>query len=492
MNDATFRLTRKLGFGLRPGEPVPSDVVTWATAQLAKVPEQLGVAKVPLLGGAAGEGVSVAPWPEAYLLSLERLVSNAVEMKKANVVADKKFGGDGARWGEYMDAARKDHHTLNWDSLRRSHQPVYGQQPVFDRFSFFWANHFTVGANNEADVVFAHYFADAINANLVKDFASLLYDVTTHPAMQNFLDGPYSIGPKSRLGRELRAQGKYADINENLGRELLELHTLSPAAGYTQADIIGVAKILTGRAYTIQLPQKFPSKERWKVFFSERHEPGPKQFMGIEYPEGKDALRQLTDFLAGHNATILFISRKLAKHFVADEPTEDDVQFIANAWREADGHLPAIHRAVIERAVAREPARKFQMPEVWLYQMLRSSGANLFNGWEQTSYKNDEWMLDGVPRSPRVLLDELGQSYWVVRQPNGYSEDRNDWISPEYLDRRLRYAQHAFTAGMPVMAVDELMDRMQVEDKTRILVERGKSAVDKFVLLFCSPEMMEA
>ena len=487
-----FRLTRKLGFGLRPEETPPDDVIGWAVAQLDRVPQQLGVPTVPLMDGGRAGDVSIEPWPEKYILPLETLTTNEVALKKGQALADKKYAGDGAKWAEFINEYQAKYFTLNWEILRRTHQPIYNRQPVFERFSYFWANHFTVGTANHCDRVAGHFFDKAINANLPGTFADMLYDVTCHPAMQVFLDGPYSIGPKSRLGKQLRASGQQADINENLGRELLELHSLSPAGGYTQDDIVNTARILTGHGYTIEVEEKFPSKERWKVFFADRHEPGEKTVMGISYPQGPDALRPLTDFLAGHESTVLHISRKLAKHFVADLPTTDDVDFIATAWRQSSGNLPTIHKAVIERAVARAEARKFQMPEVWLYQMLRSSGANLFNGWEQTGSDVEEKLYDSYLRSPSALLAELGQSYWVVRQPNGYSDDRGDWVSPEYLDRRLRFAQLAFAAGKPSLDVATLVDRLQVSDRTRALVAKGASDLDKFTLLFCSPEMMEA
>ncbi|MEO6014230.1 MAG: DUF1800 family protein [Devosia sp.] len=491
LNEA-FRLTRKLGFGLRPEEEIPEDFVGWAVAQLDHVPQPLGVPTVPLKDGGKPGDIAIGPWPDKYILPLDVLVANEVALKKGKEIADKKYANDGAKWAELMNGYQAKHFTLYWEILRRTHQPIYSRQPVFERFSYFWANHFTVAATNHAERVAGHYFDKAINANMPGSFADMLYDVTTHPAMQVFLDGPYSIGPKSRLGKQLRAQGQQADINENLGRELLELHSLSPAGGYTQDDIINVARILTGHGYTIELPDKFPDKERWKVFFPDRHEPGPKSVMGIDYEQGREALRQLTDFLAAHESTILHISRKLALHFIADEPTDNDVAFIANAWRTSGGKLPAIHRAVIERAAARIEARKFQMPEVWLYQMLRCSGSNLFNGWEQTGSDVEETLYDSYLRSPSALLEELGQSYWVVRQPNGYSDRRSDWVSPEYLDRRLRFAQLAFTAGKPPVDVASLIGRMDVSARTRALVQSVKTPVDQFVLLFCSSELTEA
>jgi uncharacterized protein (DUF1800 family) len=228
------------------------------------------------------------------------------------------------------------------------------------------------------------------------------------------------------------------------------------------------------------------------VFFKERHEPGDKTIMGVTYPEGFDALKQVSDYLARHEATILHISGKLAKHFIEEEPSEAAITFIADAWRNSDGDMQAIHKAVIEAAVARPEARKFQHPEIWLYQMLRSSGANLFYGWDQVSFGIDEFMFDFVPRSPRVLLQELGESYWIRRQPNGYSDEREDWISPEHMDRRIRFAQHAFKSGQPALGAEALLERFSLGERTRALVAQGRDDLEKFVLLFASPDMVEA
>ena len=234
----------------------------------------------------------------------------------------------------------------------------------------------------------------------------------------------------------------------------------------------------------------YPSSERWKVFIARRHEPGEKTVMGKAYAEGGATLHELTDDLARDPRTIAHLSAKLARSFVTEAPTDEDVAAISAAWVESDGHLPTVHRAVIERAMLSEEPGIFQQPEAWLYQMLRLSGGSLFLGIDQTFYRGRDF--DQFQRDQDWLLTELGQSYWVERQPNGYSDQRADWISPEHVERRLRFAQLVFRAGNVAADADALMDRMAVSEATRQLVSSSGSPEDRFILLFCSPEMLEA
>ena len=131
-------------------------------------------------------------------------------------------------------------------------------------------------------------------------------------------------------------------------------------------------------------------------------------------PAGKVGLRHLTDFLASHENTIMFISFKLAEHFVSDNPSKSDIDYIANAWRQSNVNLDQIHSAVIERAISSK-APKFQWPMTWLFQVVRLSDASFFKGWDQIE-KYDQGLME-----VRKIFEELGQSFWHTRQPNGYS-----------------------------------------------------------------------
>ncbi|HVY19608.1 MAG TPA: DUF1800 family protein [Bauldia sp.] len=473
----SFRFSRKVGYGLRPDEN-PGDVLDWAIAQMEAVTTSVGIAHY--------REPTVVPWPAKYNWSLEERVAHLVAYKKASDKLDKQKNVT----NDQRDDLENRHHQRLYDILRHCTDAVYTTAPVFERFANFWANHFTVGENSESTMVVGHYTDAAIKANMVRDFAAMLYDVETHPAMLSYLDAQYSIGPHSHLGLEFHAQGKYADINENLAREMLELHTISPKAGYTQADITNVAKVLTGWGYTMQLPadHDFPPKERWRVFRKNWHEPGTKTVLGQTIPQGQGGLRVLTDFLAARAEARDFISFKLAHHFIREEPTANDVAVISKAWQDGKGDLPTIHKAVLQLAATETEARKFMQPECWLFQMIRMSGATLFRGFEELDDAGD----NQIDRRSDKILTELGQNNWSIRQPDGFSDKRVDWVSPEHMERRVRFAQIVRIGGKPTLDADAVADRYMATPETRALVGKAQDGVGKFTLLFCSPEFTEA
>ncbi|MEJ0011043.1 MAG: DUF1800 family protein [Bauldia sp.] len=472
----SFRFARKVGYGLRPDEN-PGDVLEWAMAQMETVPGSVGIAHF--------NQPDIKPWPAELNWSLEQRVANLIKYKSG----EEKLQKSNDPSAEQKRSALYNATThIYYDIIRHCADAVFSPTPVFERFANFWANHFTIGENSKSTHVLGHYTDAAIKANMVRDFAALLYDVETHPAMLSYLDAQYSIGPNSKLGREFHAKGTYADINENLAREMMELHSLSPKAGYAQADVREAAKVLTGWGYTMEIPDRdFPPGDRWHQMFRKAwHEPGKKTVLGQVFPEGKEGLHQLTDFLATRDEGREFISFKLAHHFIREEPTADDVAFISNAWRDSKGSMIAINKAVLQRAT--EPdARKFQQPECWLYQMLRISGASLFVGYEELE------VFGPAERHPEKILDELGQNNWSIRQPNGFSDARSDWISPEHMERRVRLAQLTQRSGSPKLQANDIADRYQVLPETRALMEKSPmSDYGKFMLLFCSPEFTEA
>ena len=209
---------------------------------------------------------------------------------------------------------------------------------------------------------------EAILANFNDSFSTMLYKVTTHPGMLSYLDNHISAGPNSNQVRWAKANGEQAGLNDNLGRELLELHTVSPSANYTETDIRNAAKVLAGwgaepgrvsgdklislAERNKEIKKRGGTLNSWDYFKSDFAEPGNKTIMGKTFGEGKGALRKLTDFLAGHEHTIKYISFKLAQHFVSDNPTQPDLDHIESAWKSSNGNLDKIHTAVIERAIA--------------------------------------------------------------------------------------------------------------------------------------------
>ena len=163
----------------------------------------------------------------------------------------------------------------------------------------------------------------------------MLLAVMRHPAMLLYLDNVGSVGPDSPAGQ----RGKRG-LNENLARECLELHTVSPAAGYTQADVTNFARVLTG--WSIDLPAD-PPGFRFRPF---AHEPGEQIVMGRRFPPGEEGGVAALHFLADHPATHRFLATKLVRHFVADDPPEDAVRRIEGVLRDSDGDLGAAAAAL--------------------------------------------------------------------------------------------------------------------------------------------------
>jgi uncharacterized protein (DUF1800 family) len=200
---------------------------------------------------------------------------------------------------------------------------------------------------------------------------------------------------------------------------------------------------------------------------------------------GKGGLRELTDFLASHEHTINFISFKLAQHFVSDNPSQSDLNHIKSAWKKSNGDLDQIHTAVIERAIASKDP-KFQWPMNWLFQVVRLSGANGFQGWQE---EKDDSYNEEIMRA-REIFFELGQGFWLPGQPNGYSSDKNEWLSGEMFERRIRFSSSLFSGGFPTQSSKDIMDRIGANDATRNLVASVNGEKRKFVALMCSPEIM--
>ena len=473
-----FRVAQKIGLMFRPETPLPEDIKSWTIAQLRSKSPALGINKV---------GSKVQSWPR----KLQPNLKERVEMWRTfwiyeDLARAKKDGQD--------SASKKTENRKNlWgqrDELKFTHRNVYGQDQVRLRFMAFWSNHFTTGNIFDNINTIGYDMDEAILANLNSSFSEMLYSSITHPSMLIYLDNIWSSGENSAEARDARKNGFQAGLNDNLGRELLELHTVSPSAKYNEADIRNAANVLAGWGIELKRTDKWMREQgadpsNYSSLFKTRWaEPGNKSVMGQRIYAGKGGLRQLTDYLAAHDHTIEHLSSKLAQHFVSDNPSTSDINYIVSAWKKSNGDLDQIHTAVIERAIlSKEP--KFQWPMTWLFQVVRLSDARFFMGWSQMdSY--DEKLMD-----VRKIFDELGQGFWHERQPNGYSSDKIEWLSGEMFERRIRFSDAIYSAGRPKFKSEEIMNRIDANDSTRKLVANvGTSEKSKFVALMCSPEMM--
>ena len=315
------------------------------------------------------------------------------------------------------------------------------ESPFRERLVAFWSNHFTVSITRGQVVSVASAFErEVVRGNLDGTFQDMLLASTRHPAMLAYLDNARSIGPNSRAGSR---SGR--GLNENLAREVLELHTLGVDGGYTQADVTSLAKMLTGWSVDVAprsggLRATMMGSGTGGFSFSDRrHEPGPKTLLGKRYPEAgegeaRDALRDL----ARHPSTARHVARKLACHFVADEPPEKAVNALATAFRKSGGDLPSVHRALVALDAAyAEPLSKVKTPHDLVLSTARALG--------QT--QRGDAMLAG--------LRYLGQLPHQAPSPAGWPDTAADWLGPESLLSRLDWvAEVARTLPAPPPASD--------------------------------------
>jgi uncharacterized protein (DUF1800 family) len=488
-----FRIAHKLGLMFFHDTPLPEDVKAWAISQLHAKSPALGIKKIKLHPKA-----KVIEWPKSLqpdLLKRDNMFNTYKENMKRNELGLEGFTSQAAKEDNRLKNALGD-----TDQLKFAHRNVYGEDQVKLRFTAFWANHFTTGNIFSNQNHIGHAIDEAILANLNGNFSHMLYKMTTHSSMLTYLDNCWSCGANSQTAFWAKENGNQAGLNDNLGRELLELHTVSPTAKYTETDIKNAANILSGWGIwpgrigdgdellsTAQRHKKLlewgGTLDSWDFFKKTHHEPGTKSVLGKAIPAGKGGLKQLTDFLASHGHTINFVSFKLAQHFVSDNPSKSDIDYIVNAWKRSNGNLDQIHTAVIERAISsKEP--KFQWPMTWLFQVIRLSGATYFKGWNEFKVYNP------VVMDAREIFDELGQSLWHERQPDGYSSDKKEWLSGEMFERRIRFAEAIYSGGYPTNTPDEIMDRIGANETTRSLVNSFNGRKDQFIALMCSPELM--
>ena len=486
-----FRVAHKLGLMFHHDTPLPEDVKAWAISQLHNKSPALGIKRIRLY-----PKHKVQEWPKSLQPDLKKR-DDMFAVYKQNV-RKQRMELEGHTSEAAKRANDRDNLMGEKDEMKFAHRNVYGKDQVRLRFTSFWANHFTTGNIWDNQNHIGHAIDEAILANLNGSFSHMLYKMTTHPSMLVYLDNVWSSGENSKNAIEARKEGRIEGLNDNLGRELLELHSVSPAAKYSETDIRNAASVLAGWGIwpgnisdglmTLderhkKLIKMGETTNSWDFFKKWHAEPGTKKVLGKVIPAGKGGLRHLTDFLASHENTIMFISFKLAEHFVSDNPSKSDIDYIANAWRKSDGNLDQIHSAVIERAISSK-APKFQWPMTWLFQVVRLSDASFFKGWDQIE-KYDQGLME-----VRKIFEELGQSFWHTRQPNGYSSAKSEWLSGEMFERRIRFSDAIYTAGYPSFTPQEIMDRIGANEATRELVNSLVGRKKQFIALMCSPELM--
>ncbi|MCK1719355.1 DUF1800 family protein [Bradyrhizobium sp. 141] len=362
--------------------------------------------------------------------------------------------------------------TFRAEALARLQRATLAECGFTERLVVFWSNHFCISASKgELARIWAGAFErEAIRPHVLGRFPDMLKAVEQHPAMLFFLDNQQSLGPDSRAG-----QNRKRGLNENLAREIMELHTLGVGGGYTQEDVTSLARIITGWTFAGRQGQLGPPGSF--VFNTNAHQPGPHMLLGKTYePTGLAQGEAALADIARHPSTANFIATKFVRHFVADDPPPALVARLRDVFVRTDGDLKALAVALVDSDEAwQAPLTKMRSP----YDFLVASGR----------------LLARVPEDPsRYLngLNLLGQPLWSPAGPNGFPDTNAAWAAPEGMKLRLDIAaQIAARLGNNIDPIDLLefvaADAASIE--TRRTVERAESRQQALALLLMSPEM---
>jgi uncharacterized protein (DUF1800 family) len=361
--------------------------------------------------------------------------------------------------------------TFRAEALARLQRAVQADCGVTERLVAFWSNHFCISASKgELARIWAGSFErEAIRPHVLGRFADMLKAVEQHPAMLFFLDNQQSLGPDSRAG-----QNRKRGLNENLAREIMELHTLGVGSGYTQEDVTSLARIITGWTFAgrqgqLGTPGSF-------IFNANAHQPGPQTLLGKVYEanglaQGETALADI----ARHPATAKFVAGKFARHFIADDPPPKLVARLEHAFTTTDGDLKAMTLALVDADEAwSAPLTKIRDP----YEFLVAGGR----------------LLARVPDDPGPYLgalNTLGQPLWTPPGPNGFPDTVAAWAAPEGMKLRLDISAQLASRIGNNLDPRELLDLVAADaasSETRLTIERAESRQQALALLLMSPE----
>lgn len=344
--------------------------------------------------------------------------------------------------------------SMQRDRHLKVRQAAFSPNGFYERLVAFWCDHFTVDVRKGGimRLLAPMHEAEAIRPHLAGSFSDLLKAAVLHPAMLDYLDQTASIGPNSPKGLE---SGR--GLNENLARELIELHTMGAGSGYSQEDVRSAAYVLTGLWW-----YRAPVYET--VFRRRSAEPGVYRVLGKDYGGKRREIEQvyaLLDDLAARKETRRHICRKLVVHFLADDPPQPVVEAMVAAWKRSDGRLLDVYRAMLEHPRSwEEEGRKARQPFDFVVAALRAldvpakalepvyGAKKADRPAADIAVLEDVTMMtaDGRPALRANWLsagtvERFGQPIWSAPSPAGWEEGLSAWITASQLTERIAWAR---------------------------------------------------
>ena len=460
---ATATALHRFGLGGKGSETPPADPKAWLKTQLTRYDPR--------------------PAPIAALPSTATLIEklrDARDDRKERKDEAKATGSDPKERERGTPGPFRDLRDIYTAAVgARTQVALASETPFMERLVHFWSNHFAVSVDKIAVIGFAGAFEfEAIRPHLNGRFIDMLSAVERHPAMLLYLDQAESVGPDSPLAQRAAERGRTRGLNENLAREILELHTLGVRSGYGQEDVTEFARALTG--WTVgglakQPLLRGPGPGFW--FAAPIHQPGTRTIMGKRYAQGGEAQAQaVLNDLAVHPATARHIATKLARHFAADDPPPALIARLEQAFITSRGDLPTLYRVLIEAPEVWSGSPKFRTPWEWALAALRATGVMALPG-----------------ATAAGAFTQLGQAIWKPGSPAGFDDVAASWAGPDALYRRVEVAQRIAQRTAPAVDARRLAAQIfpgALSDATAQALARAESGEQALALLLASPEMM--
>lgn len=521
MTDASIALNR-FGLGARPGEDAGSDPRKWLAGQIERFdPRPQAIAaqasstqvaraladfyerqrqlrqdnpkpKAPQAGWPKPAGAQPAMAESATMQDMQGApaMQDGMTAKPAGAMTQDMQGkpagkqlyqGEDAAMIARREARRDQQQFYVGMVSARALTAITSPTPFAERLVHFWANHFAVSADKLELVGLSGTLEfEAIRPHVMGKFGDMVNAVERHPAMLLFLDQAVSVGPNSPAMQ--RQRGRKAGLNENLAREIMELHTLGVRSVYTQADVTEFARAMTG--FTLagigraRGAGNLGGEPGSFVFADRLHEPGTRTILGKQWSqEGEGQAGAVLNYLATHPATAHHIATKLARHFASDDPPPALVARLEKAFLKSGGDLPTVYRALIASPECWSTASaKFKSPWEWSISAMRALGTQQVQG-----------------NSVNGLINQLGQPTWKPGSPAGWDDVAGAWAGPDAIMRRVEAAERMASRAKDTIDARQRAAQLfpdALSAGTTQSIARAESPSQGLALMLVSPEFM--